>query len=261
MCIKEVTMNRLYDEKYNNQGSLMKIVEYNRHSDIVVEFQDDYNFRVNTTYGNFIRGCVKNPYAKSVYGVGMIGIKYPVSINCVHTREYKTWNSMLQRCFSELKKKKYPYYKDVVCCEEWLLFDNFYEWLQSQGNVDKWLHGKRWALDKDIIIKNNKLYSPETCCLVPQNVNCLLLKRDSLRGDLPIGVKQNCNKFEAYCGNPFTKKSEHLGFYNTPEEAFYVYKLHRENHIKQMAKQEYEAGNITNVCYEALMNYSIEIDD
>ena len=99
------------------------------------------------------------------------------------------------------------------------------------------------------------------CCLVPQNVNCLLLKREALRGDLPIGVGRTGDRFEANCGNPFTGKRECLGHYETIEEAFNVYKQHRENYIKQMAKQEYEVGNITKVCYEALMNYVIEIDD
>lgn len=254
-------MNRIYEEHYSNQGCLMKIIEYNNSADVVVEFQDEYKFKVNTTYSNFIRGTVKNPYAISIYGVARIGTKYPVSINCQHLKEYKIWHSMLQRCLSEKEKNRNIYCKDAICCEEWLLYENFYEWTHSQDNFEKWLNGKRWALDKDIIIKGNKIYSPETCCLVPQNVNCLLLKRDALRGNLPLGVKQIGNKFEAYCGNPFTKKSEHLGFYDTPEEAFYAYKLHRENYIKQVAKQEYEAGNITKVCYKALMSYSIEIED
>lgn len=41
-------LDRLGQEKLNNQGSLMKIVEYNNSSDIVVEFQDDYKARVST---------------------------------------------------------------------------------------------------------------------------------------------------------------------------------------------------------------------
>ena len=251
----------LYEEKYNNQGCLMKIVGYNNHSDITVEFQDDYKFRVHTAYGNFVRGWVKNPYAKSVYGVGIIGIKYPRSFNGKNTREYDLWKNMLRRSFSEKEKNRAPYYKEVTCCEEWFLFENFYEWVHSQDNFDKWINGKRWAVDKDIIVKGNKLYSPELCCLVPQNVNCLLLKRNALRGDLPLGVTRIGNEFEATCNNPFTGKTEHLGKFETPEEAFHAYKLCRENYIKQVAEIEYNNGNIIKPCYEALVNYSISIDD
>lgn len=239
----------------------MKIVEYNNTSDIIVEFQDDYRFRVNTTYSNFKNGQCKNPYTKSVYGHGIVGTKYPVSFNCEAIKEYGLWANMLKRCFYEKTKKRQPAYKDATCCNEWLNYETFYEWLHNQENFDKWYHGKRWALDKDIIVKGNKIYSPDTCCLVPQNVNCLLLKRDASRGDLPLGVRKNGDKFEANCGNPFTGKREALGSYDTVEEAFNVYKQHRENYIKQVAEIEYKSGNITKPCYEALMNYSIEIDD
>lgn len=239
----------------------MKIVEYNNCNDIVVEFQDEYKCKVHTAYGNFMRKCVKNPYAKSVYGVGMIGTKYPMSSNGKNTKEYDLWKNMLRRSFSEKEKNRAPCYKEATCCEEWFLFENFYEWLHSQENFNKLYNGRRWAVDKDILIKGNKLYSPDMCCLVPQNVNCLLLKREALRGDLPLGVKRTGNKFEAMCGNPFTGKTEHLGKFETPEEAFYVYKSCRENYIKQVAEVEYNNGNIIRSCYEALMNYSIKIDD
>lgn len=254
-------MNHIGEENYNTYGCLMKIVEYNKHSDIVVEFQDKHKFKVNNTYNNFKRGCIRNPYYPTVYGVGITGNKYITRVNNRNTKEYDAWLHMLRRCYDNKCKEEQPSYSDVVCCDEWLNYENFYEWLSSQDNFDKWVNGYRWALDKDILVKGNKLYSPETCCLVPQNVNCLLLKRDSLRGDLPIGVKRVGDKFESHCGNPFTKNAEHLGKYDTPEEAFYVYKLHREDYIKQVAKIEYKAGNITKSCYEALMNYSIEIYD
>ena len=256
-----LAINRLYEERYNNQGCLMKIVEYNKHSDIVVEFQDDYKFRTNTTYSNFKNGQCKNPYIKSVYGHGIIGTKYPVSFNCEAVKEYDLWANMLKRCFYEKTKKRQPAYNNVTCCDEWLSYENFYEWVHSQDNFEQWYHGKRWALDKDINVKGNRIYSPEMCCLVPQNVNCLLLKRDALRGNLPLGVKIVGDKFEASCNNPFTGKTEHLGRFKTPEEAFYSYKHKRECHIRQVAKIEYDVGNITKQCYDALMNYSIEIDD
>lgn len=255
-------MNKKIGEtKLNNQGCVMKIVEYINSQNIIVEFQDRRKFRVNTIYQNFKSGSIKNPYYPSVYGVGITGNKYPRSIQCKITREYDTWIHMLQRSYDEKCKNRQPSYKEVTCCDEWLLYDNFYEWLHNQENFDKWYNGKRWALDKDIINKGNKIYSPENCCLIPQNVNCLFLKREVGRGEYPIGVTKNNSWFEAKCNNPFTNKSEELGRYNTKEKAFDAYKKYKENIIKQVAKLEYDNNNITRKCYEAMMAYQVEIND
>lgn len=253
--------DRLGEEKLNNQGSLMKVIEYNKSSDIVVEFQDKYKAKVNTTYGNFKSGSIKNPYYPSICGVGMVGTKYLSRINSIQLKEYVAWTGMLDRCFSENQKSTQPTYKDVTCCDEWLLYENFYEWLHKQENFDKLKNIKRWALDKDILNKRNKVYSPDTCCIVPQNVNCLFLKREAERGNYPIGVHYTEEGFVARCRNPFTDRAEDLGIYSTPEMAFQAYKAYKEDIIKQVAEVEYRVGNITKECYEAMLNYEVEIDD
>ena len=89
-------ISKLYEEKLNNQGSPMMIVVYNDQTDIIVEFQDEHKARVHTNYGNFQRGLVKNPHLPTVFGVGVIGTKYPVSGNCKKIKEYNVWQSMLQ---------------------------------------------------------------------------------------------------------------------------------------------------------------------
>ena len=239
----------------------MRIIEYNKANDIVVEFQDGYKTKVHTQYCNFRSGSIKNPYYPSLYGVGIIGTKYPRSLNCKNIKEYEVWKCILRRCYDDKVKNRQPTYKGVSCCDEWLSYENFYEWLHSQPNFDKWYSGNRWAVDKDIFVKRNKVYSPETCCLVPQNVNCLFLKREAERGIYPIGVRYTYSGFLASCHNPFTNRREELGYYSTPEKAFYAYKDYKEGIIKQVAKIEYENGNITKECYEAMMNYEVEIDD
>lgn len=254
-------MNHLYEEKLNNQGCLMRIVECIDNKIVIVEFQDKYKARVKAQYGNFKLGSVRNPYAPTVYGVGMTGNKYPAKINGKNTKEYDTWTNMIQRCFDTKLKEKQPTYENVDCCDEWLHFERFYEWLHSQSNFDKWYKNSRWAIDKDILIKGSKVYSPEACCLVPQNVNCLFLKREAERGNYPIGVSYKNDGFLASCHNPFINDREELGYYSTPEKAFYVYKNYKEDIIKQVAQIEYDSGNITDECYQAMMNYEVAIDD
>lgn len=252
----------LNEERLNQNGCLMKIVEYTDSRNIIIEFQDEHNARVRTSYGNFKRGIVRNPYYPTVCGVGISGDKYPIVENNRPVKEYDIWLRILYRCFDEKTKKKQPTYRDVTCCDEWLNYENFYKWLHSQENFNQWYNGKRWAVDKDIFVKRNKIYSPENCCLVPQNVNCLFLKREAERGKYPIGVRCRDNGFVAVCRNPFEDKAVEIGCYSTPRNAFYSgYKPYKENIIKRVAQVEFEKGNITEKCYNAMMSYEVEIDD
>ena len=74
-----------------------------------------------------------------------------------HTNAYSHWRNMLVRCFDEKYKKESTTYANCSCCDEWLLFSNFKRWYESFNYQD-------YHLDKDILVKNNKVYSPETCC-------------------------------------------------------------------------------------------------
>lgn len=255
-------------EKENTRGCIMRIVKYNNCTNIVVEFQDSYKHQTSTSWKDFIKGNVKNPYYPQVLNVGMIGVKYPAKINKKHTKEYCAWYNILIRCYDKKFKEKYPAYKDVTVCEEWLLYENFYEWIHSQENFEKWLDEDRWAVDKDILVKGNKLYSPETCCLVPQNVNTLFIKCDASRGNLPVGVckNKNDNRYVAkiiYGNNKNNNRAKATALlYPTPEDAFYLgYKPYKEAYIKQIAQEEYNNGNITKKCYNAMMAYEVEITD
>ena len=238
----------------------MKVVEYNSPTDIFVEFQDKYKARVHTSYHLFLLGGVRNPYHTSVYNVGIVGNKYPVTKNGKETKEYRAWHGMIERCYSEKKKEQHPTYKDVTCCEEWLLYENFYEWLHSQENFDKWLNGNRWAVDKDILIKGNKVYSPETCCLVPHIVNSLFVFQNKDTG-LPVGVRKYYDRFIADSHQFGNNNSHHIGIYDTKLDAFNAYRLCKEQGIKEVAIREFTKNNITLKCYEAMMNYKIEIND
>ena len=251
---------RMGESRINIHGEKMTIVEYNNSCDIVVEFDDVYKTRVKTQYGNFIRGVTSNPSNKLVFGVGITGNKYPVKVKNVITKEYNTWVNMLCRCFSEDWKEKHPTYETSQCCQEWLNYSIFYEWLHSQDNFEIWKDMPRSGLDKDIIKKHNKLYSPETCCLVPDRINSLFIKADAMRGKLPIGVSINDKgKYRATLQN----QNDHLylGDFTTPEKAFFEYKKHKEKLIQDVADEYYKKGAITEKCYQAMLNYEVEIDD
>ena len=146
---------------------------------------------------------------------------------------YSTWQGMLERCFSGRTKERQPTYKDVTCCEEWLVFSNFKQWMEQQDWVGK-------QLDKDIIRLENKVYSPETCAFVSQTTNSFVLARDAARGEHPLGVYWNkkAGKLRAKCKNPFTKKSEHLGYFNTPKEAHEAWRKRKHELAQLVAATE-----------------------
>lgn len=194
---------------------------------------------------------------KLVYGVGINDYQGNIKYNHVHIPSYHTWCQMLKRCYSQAFLSKNPTYVGCRVCEEWLYFSNFKKWFD-----ENYIDG--YCLDKDILSsKNNKAYSPDTCCFVPNEINVLLCKSDSKRGKMPIGVYErkmvNGYKYVAYVNN--TKKHFHLGTFDTPEEAFQAYKSAKEAYIKEMATQYYKDGKITERVYDALMKYEVEIID
>lgn len=168
---------------------------------------------------------------------------------------------MLQRCYSEKLHRKESTYKDCSASEEWHNFQSFGEW---DKDVYYEVEDERMELDKDILVKHNKIYSPENCIYVPQTINILFTKSDKTRGNSVIGTYRYKNgKYQARCCmiNPETRKSkqEYLGYYNTEQEAFEVYKYYKEKNIKQIA--DYYKGRIPDKLYDGLYRYEIEITD
>jgi len=138
-------------------------------------------------------------------------------------------------------------------CEEWRNFQNFAKWFEKNYKNEIM---EKWQLDKDILVKRNKVYSPETCAFVPREINCLFTKTTKVRGNLPIGVTKEYNKFRAQsCSN----KKRYLGTFTTPEEAFQSYKKSKEIYIKEIADKW--KGLISEQVYEAMYNYKVEIND
>ena len=259
--MRKLKEERLGEISISNEGYKMKIVEYNGKNDIIVEFQDKYKARVHKRYDHFLEGVVKNPYHPSIYGVGYIGEgKYKVSENGKRTKAYQTWSSMLQRCYDPYYINKEPVYIDVYVCDEWHNFQNFAKWYYRNYYE---IPNERIELDKDILFKGNKIYSPETCIFVPQRINSLFIKQQRKRKNknLPIGVfYYNNNSLMAKISKT-RKDKKILGVFplDKPFQAFTCYKNYKENYIKQIAN---EYKNIIPIeLYEALYNYEVEIND
>lgn len=248
---------RLYEEAYNVDGDLMKIIEYKNSTNIIVEFQDEFKFHKKSSYSNFKNGNIRNPYHKTICNVGYIGEILNTG-NIKKLKSYKVWRDMIIRCYStnENIRKKFRSYDDCIVCDEWHNFTNFNKWYENNYYCIK---DEVMEIDKDILNKGNKIYSPETCCIVPSLINQTLEMAKYHRGNSPIGVSyhkstglysSNCN----VCG-----KQKYLGEYKTEIEAFNVYKNFKEKHIKYLA--ELYKDYLPEKIYVALYNWKVEITD
>ena len=135
-----------------NSGNF-KIVKYNDAYNVEIQFLKT-GFETSATLGNIRNGKVKDSYSPSVYGVGILGTKYPSKVNGVLTKEYVLWRGMLKRCYSDVYKKRYPTYEGCKVSNKFKNYEYFYEWYHKQIGFDV----KGWHLDKDLLIKGNKVY-------------------------------------------------------------------------------------------------------
>ena len=232
-----------------------KILKYNDSKNVEIQFlKTGYETVVQLT--NIKSGKVKDRYLPSVYNVGILGSKYPSKVNGRNTKEYDLWHSMLQRCYSDNSKKKRPTYEGCECSENFKSYEYFYEW--CHGQIGFGVEG--WHLDKDLLVKGNKVYSEDSCVFLPSEINSLLTKRTASRGEYLIGVSwySKSKTFIAQV-NKNKGKPEHLGYFKTEIEAFNAYKKAKEAFVKEQANKWKD--QIDPRAYKALMNYQVEITD
>lgn len=246
---------------FNHFGTPYKVIEYIKRDNIIIEFQDEYHIRKQVSLKEMLNGHILNPYDKTICGIGYYGdICINKNADALYDKCYNVWIKMLRRCYdTNVQQTIASSYIGCTVCEEWHNFKCFREWYMSHYyQVD---NGEQMCVDKDILFKGNKVYSPQTCCIVPNEINVLFTKTNKKRGEYPIGVycKKSNHKFVSQCKHGGNKPQQYLGTYDTWEEAFLVYKNYKENYIKQLAnKYKYY---LEPKVYDALINYQVEIND
>ena len=237
-----------------NSGDF-KIVKYNDYENVEIQFLNTC-FKTVAILNHIRNGKVKDPYAPSVCGVGVLGTRYPSSEYGVHTKEYKLWCNMLKRCYSDIFKKQRPTYEGCEVSENFKSYEYFYDWCQNQIGFSN----QSWQMDKDLLVKGNKVYSENTCVFIPSEINSLLINCTASRGEYLIGVYWH-NKGKAFKAQISKNKGkrEHLGYFKTEMEAFNAYKQAKESFVKEQANVWKSQIDIR--AYEALMKYEVNITD
>ena len=233
---------------WTNEGYLIKIIEYYNEFNVLIEFL--YNgYRQYNTIHAIKEGAVKNPYHINIYG-GYVGVgEYSRSM---HKKAYSTWRSMLCRNTLEgqLSNRKNASYSNCAVCNEWYNFQNFASWfIKYIDNLNPWLYDD-YQLDKDILQWNQsyKLYSPDTCCIVPSKINACLDGIYRLGKELPTGVKlTQYGKYKVVMS--IENEQKYYGVYDTPEEAFEVYRQTKKGYITKLADEYYVQAAIHRALY------------
>jgi hypothetical protein len=177
---------------------------------------------------------------KKVFGVGVNDAEQSVTplvggkqLMCQY---YLKWHSMLRRCYDLKHQQKYTTYSGCLVCEDWLVFSRFKEWVDVQPNKD-WTNCE---LDKDLIVKGNKVYSPTTSVFITKHINNFLTDSRHTRGMCMLGVTMinSKNRFKSSCGNPFTAKQEYLGLFPTELEAHKAWQAKKHEYACMLADKQ-----------------------
>lgn len=155
---------------------------------------------------------------------------------------YEIWRGILQRTVDEKYKLLNKAYKDASICDEWLLLSNFKAWFDEH-------YVEGYCIDKDLLGLKSKVYSPDTCCFLPAEINAAIT-RGKFERDLPIGVMRYKDRFKAVC------RLKYLGIFDTVEEAKNAYLKEKKKRITELANKWKD--KIEPRAYDALINLDVD---
>ena len=193
----------------------------------------------------------------SVYGVGILGgnSELKVTYSGKKCKTYNMWSGMIERCYSKDYHKRFPTYSDCYVSDD---FKDYSKWREWYDNYQYKYEG--WQLDKDLLIKGNKVYSKNNFIFIPFEINVALTKSTKTRGNYFIGVYFD-NRKKKFVSRVClgTGKQKVLGRYDTELEAYLAYKKAKEDYLKELADKYKDM--LDPRAYEALYNYTVDIDD
>ena len=243
-------IDRTNEENTSKYGHMV-IIKYINSKDIDVKFDNGY-IALHQTYRNFINGSIINPMTPTVLGKGYYGVgKYVAKINGKHTKEYKVWRAMLNRCYGKLYQESHKTYENCEVCDEWLNFQVFAEWFHENYYE---INGEIIDLDKDFLSGKTKIYSPQTCVFIPQSINKTIIHTRNKHSGLPTGVihaNDNANVYVVKYRED--NKDVFVGRFHSVEDAYKAYLCAKNNRLKDLLN-EYKEYMPNNVC-DAIENY------
>lgn len=169
-----------------------------------------------------------------LYGVGIDDTSYPkerrvyrgnVSKVVWYCPIYSRWRNMLKRCYTNSDSA----YSGVTVCDSWLVFSNYKRWYDAQAKLEV-----PFDVDKDLLQGLSRVYSPETCLILPKRINNFLAVAS--KGLPGAYFEATRNKFQAYCQS-LDGTRKHLGRYESEMEAHRAWQLYKTTQIEDMVEE------------------------
>ena len=156
--------------KSNNCGDFM-VTEYFNYDKIAIVFMNS-GYRMLARANNINKGEVKDPYAKSIMGVGCIGIgPYRVDGSPFERMIYSRWRGILDRCYVKHERRKSVHF-------EWHNFQYFAAWFTSEFYMVPYNTMYDMVIDKDVLVPGNEEYGPYKCLILPNFINAKIQLKD-----------------------------------------------------------------------------------
>lgn len=246
---RKIGQSRIGQVSTSRFGTVATIIEYENADRIFVQSEYDNKTYVQpTSYSNFIKHLFITPFDKRIYKVGYYGVGNYNSDDIA----YPMWYNMISRCYKSKKYESTMSYENCVVCEEWHNYQNFAKWFHEHFYECE----EGLMLDKDILIHDNKTYSPYNCLLVPKRINLLFIKEKKRRGNSVIGtsIDKRNGKYRVNVSG-----IGYVGYSNSEMQAFQIYKDRKEKYIKQIADEYRDI--LPEYIYKALYDYEVLITD
>ena len=242
MAVRKVYKGDIF---YPKEGGECIVLEYENSNNVKVKFKlSGYVKKFQSSH--LLRGFVSDPYYPRVLGVGYLGVgKYSPKSN---KEVYTVWTGCLTRGYCRKYKESKPTYKDCYVCDEWHNFQVFADWYYNHES-----YGLGYHLDKDLLVKGNKVYSPDTCTMIPNHLNKLIGDNYKKDGDLPLGVTVSGKKYKARLNN--RDGNIYLGVFENAGDAANAYAKAKETLVRNEAEKL--KGVIEKRAFESLRNWRL----
>ncbi len=239
-------IDRTGEIHYTNQGYKITIIKYYNGAHCTIRFENGLVLE-KVTYQNIRKKTIENTYHPRVFGIGYSGVG---KFSCKQNKNYyDVWRGILKRAYCAEYHKTHPTYRTVTVCEEWHNFQNFAEWFEEKYNPE---YMQDWHVDKDILVKGNKIYAPQYCDLVPVQINNIFVQANRSINNLPTGVINHGKRFKVRIRLGGDQIILNEVFQNV-EDASEAYKCKKKEHVIFIAKVY--KNKISTRIYDTLINY------
>ena len=257
MAVKQETIDKYVGKVFDSKrfGKVV-VTKYVNAKEVHIKFLNT-GYECTELMSSIVSGYVKDKTIPTTCGVGFIDVE-GASIGRNMTKWYAAWNNMMNRCYNENTRHISKTYEDCYVSESWKYLSNFKEWYNSQIGCEQ----DGWHVDKDLLFKGNKVYSAETCVLLPQQINTLITGANAIRGDLPKGIYYDKSKgINSRYRARVSQDGKYVcyGSYSNLDDAWLAYKGAKEAWVKVVAERWKD--KIDPRAYNALLNYTVEWDD